>query len=129
MRQNVYDAENDVKDLRSLMRTAIQSSSDAELIEVLQVGREEMPEAIKTLQRALERRGLATRQRIGSVATVDGHDSADDSESSEDRALSIGSARDILDKEFIESGIDALRRISLSSRGKIEQLPSWTITR
>jgi hypothetical protein len=42
-------------DLRSLMWSALGTSSDAEMIGVLQVGREEMPEAVKTLQRALER--------------------------------------------------------------------------
>jgi abelson tyrosine-protein kinase 1 len=37
------------------MRAALQTNNDVQMIEVLQVGREEMPEAIKTLQRALER--------------------------------------------------------------------------
>jgi hypothetical protein len=44
-------------DLRAFLRTALQASDDVEMIEVLQVGREETPEAIKTLQRALERIG------------------------------------------------------------------------
>jgi hypothetical protein len=34
---------------------ALQTNNDVQMIEVLQVGREEIPEAIKTLQRALER--------------------------------------------------------------------------
>jgi hypothetical protein len=33
--------------------------------------------------------------------------------------------RDTLDREFIEGGIDALRRMSKGG----EMLPSWTITR
>jgi len=37
------------------MRTAPQTNNDVQMIEVLQVGREEMREAIKTLQRALEK--------------------------------------------------------------------------
>jgi abelson tyrosine-protein kinase 1 len=37
------------------MRAVLQTNNDVQIIEVLQVGREEMPEAIKTLQRALER--------------------------------------------------------------------------
>ena len=35
--------------------------------------------------------------------------------------------RDTLDREFIETGIDALRR--LSGAGAASALPSWTITR
>ncbi len=37
------------------MRTALQANNDAEMIRVLQVGRDEMPEAIKMLQRASEK--------------------------------------------------------------------------
>jgi hypothetical protein len=37
------------------MRAALQTNNDVQMIEVLQVGREEMPEAIKMLQRALEK--------------------------------------------------------------------------
>jgi hypothetical protein len=54
-RQNEIDQARDMFDLRGLMRTALQANSDLEMIEVLQVGQDEMPEAIKTLQRALER--------------------------------------------------------------------------
>jgi len=53
--QNEVDAGLDTVDLRQLMRAALQTSNDVQMIEVLQVGREEMPEAIKALQRALER--------------------------------------------------------------------------
>ncbi|KAJ3745993.1 hypothetical protein DFH05DRAFT_1394532 [Lentinula detonsa] len=37
--------------------------------------------------------------------------------------------KDTLDKEFIESGIDALRRMSRSTADPARLLPSWTITR
>jgi abelson tyrosine-protein kinase 1 len=37
------------------MCAVLQMNNDVQMIEVLQVGREEMPETIKTLQRALER--------------------------------------------------------------------------
>ena len=36
------------------MRAALQTTSDVEMLEVLQIGHQEMPDAIKTLQRALE---------------------------------------------------------------------------
>ena len=52
--QNERDAHRDAADLRQLMRSALQTNDDLEMIKVLQVGRDEMPEAIKTLQRALE---------------------------------------------------------------------------
>ena len=53
-RQNERDAVLDAQDLRQVLRGALQANSDAEMIRTLQVGRDEMPEAIKTLQRALE---------------------------------------------------------------------------
>ena len=54
-KENERDAGLDFVDLCQLMRAALQTSNDVQMIEVLQVGREEMPEAIKTLRRALER--------------------------------------------------------------------------
>ncbi|KAF5381779.1 hypothetical protein D9615_005379 [Tricholomella constricta] len=56
--QDTVDAAKDSADLRALMRTALQTSSDVEILGVLQIGREEMPEAIKVLQRVLERVGV-----------------------------------------------------------------------
>ncbi|KAJ7471494.1 hypothetical protein B0H11DRAFT_2433535 [Mycena galericulata] len=56
--QNTLDLAHDTAYLRTLMRDAVSQSSDAEMIRVLQVGREDMPEALKTLQRALERVGV-----------------------------------------------------------------------
>ncbi|KAK1225756.1 hypothetical protein PQX77_011299 [Marasmius sp. AFHP31] len=52
--QNLSDAALDAQDLRNLMREALATGSDVEMLQVLGVGREEMPEAIKTMQRALE---------------------------------------------------------------------------
>ncbi|KAF9255884.1 hypothetical protein L218DRAFT_911907 [Marasmius fiardii PR-910] len=54
IRQNITDAALDAQDLRNLMREALATGSDVEMLQVLGVGREEMPEAIKTMQRALE---------------------------------------------------------------------------
>ena len=100
--QNSLDTAMDTADLRQIMRAALQTTSDAEMLEVLEVSRQEMPDAIKTLQRALER-------------VTEGDDEVDSSV-----------RRDTLDKEFIESGIDCLRRMS---RGIETSLPSWTITK
>lgn len=193
--QNAQDHVHDLADLRALMREAIATASDAEMIGVLQVKREEMPEALKTLQRALEKEQEREREREASLGGHELEPSAEepveafsDSEAglarrgSQTSALGLrgipgfpglkrrrtdasakskasqkggttstkaapaadeGSARgsgwsgsskstesgrDTLDREFIESGIDALRRVSMS-RGQDINLPNWTITR
>ncbi|KAF7317864.1 Protein kinase domain-containing protein [Mycena kentingensis (nom. inval.)] len=138
--QNTLDFAHDTADLRGLLREALAQSSDVEMLRILQVGRAEMPEALKTLQRALERVGVspatpvappappiplppeytargATIQRSGTL------ESSSDSSSSGSGGL--GMVRDTLDREFIEGGIDALRRMSKGG----PMLPSWTITR
>lgn len=113
------------------MRTALATNDDASMIEVLQIARSEMPEAIKTMQRALEHvvedcrleadeNGL-TLASPSSQGHLEGGGlqlSSTDSGS--------GSSGDTLDREFIETGIDALRRLST---GTDLGLPSWTITR
>ncbi|OBZ74270.1 hypothetical protein A0H81_05040 [Grifola frondosa] len=130
-KQNERDMAHDTADLRQLMRAALQANNDVEMLRVLQVGRDEMPEAMKTLQRALEteveRESIA--DEAASVASL-GQDSERSRTSSGDSRASNGSARsraprDTLDREFIETGIDALRRLS----GTEVALPSWTITR
>jgi abelson tyrosine-protein kinase 1 len=132
---------------------------------VLQIGRDEIPEAIKTLQRALEREcereeaeaearwegaGAARQEetvrevddegagvsRAGSVRSEAsfvshvsvGRDPTDSGWTSSDYSSARRSAKpkDTLDREFMEGGIDALRRLS---RGTDVTVPSWTITR
>ncbi|KAJ7772628.1 hypothetical protein DFH07DRAFT_167310 [Mycena maculata] len=147
--QNTLDMAHDTADLRALMRDAVSQSSDAEMIRVLQVGREEMPEALKTLQRALERVGVVNNppspsapiipvlsvpagapSTRGPPAPLSIERSITSSSSGSSAMGSIATGRDMLDREFLESGIDALRRISMSmSRGGELGLPSWTITR
>lgn len=175
--ENERDAGLDLVDLRQLMRTALQTSNDAQMIEVLQVGRDEMPEAMKTLQRALEREvekesalgsaggsshgtggsvtmspveagevqssavvvaggrrasvpltGVPEADGLGRRMTLPDTGSSMEVGASESMIPSgngnDGRARDMLDREFIETGIDALRRISHG-----HSLPSWTITK
>lgn len=171
VRENERDTGLDTADLRQLMRTALQTSNDAEMIEVLQVGRDEMPDAIKTLQRALEKEvekesagpagttggvglgltnkreslvrdeaegrrpseptpgvetdksGLGRRKTVGSTVTQESDGSGIGGSSS--GSGNEGKVRDTLDREFLESGIDALRRVSRPDYS----LPSWTITK
>ncbi|KAH9921625.1 uncharacterized protein B0H18DRAFT_1121320 [Fomitopsis serialis] len=152
LRQNEHDLARDTADFRQLMRSALQANSDVEMIRILQVGRDEMPEAIKALQRALEseveRENAAADQedtvlvasisstavthpgatggeganltRSSTVASVESKKTASDRSSSLRRT-----PKDTLDREFIETGIDALRRLSTAE----VSLPSWTITR
>ena len=143
--QNLSDREMDTADLRQLMRAALQTTSDVEMLEVLQIGHQEMPDAIKTLQRALEhvterdndgveaspnksvavtvlKEGEgpgASRKRSETILSIDTLSTVSSGYSSERR-------RDTLDREFIESGIDCLRRMS---RGIETSVPSWTITK
>ncbi|KAH9886504.1 hypothetical protein C8Q73DRAFT_658100 [Cubamyces lactineus] len=159
-RQNERDMAHDAADLRQLMRAALQTNSDVEMIRILQVGRDEMPEAIKTLQRALEaeveRESIAAEEdveaetvvltatvatntgesatltRSATIASASSHHTASSSASGSGRsrrstAPSSHAPRDTLDREFIETGIDALRR--LSGAEVAVPLPSWTITR
>ena len=140
--QNSSDREMDTADLRQLMRAALQTTSDVEMLEVLQVGRQEMPDAIKTLQRALEHvterdddavEASTSKSVVATVLKeVEGPDGSRkrsdtiDTLSTMSSGYSLERRRDALDKEFIESGIDCLRRMS---RGTETSLPSWTITK
>ncbi|KAJ7072080.1 hypothetical protein C8F01DRAFT_1361505 [Mycena amicta] len=139
--QNTIDLAQDTADLRALMRDAVSQSSDAEMIRVLQVGREEYPEALKTLQRALERVGIVNSvpsPLMPEANTTPTHPALTLAPQSIERSISASSSgssamgtscgvgRDVLDREFMESGIDALRRLS---KGGELGLPSWTITR
>ncbi|OSC98358.1 hypothetical protein PYCCODRAFT_1480695 [Trametes coccinea BRFM310] len=162
--QNERDMAHDAEDLRQLMRAALQANSDVEMIRILQVGRDEMPEAIKTLQRALEAEVERERESQGEAATA-GEESVVEVKVKEvevepnggaevvevaaslSRSATVASTsseatsssrsrrstasrtpqRDTLDREFIETGIDALRRVSGAEAAA--GLPSWTITR
>lgn len=116
------------------MRTALAQNDDLAMIEVLQIARGDMPEAIKTLQRTLERvvedgrTEVADESGAGTLASPSQQRRFDD-----ERLVDLGSlgvesrpSADTLDREFIETGIDALRRLST---GTELGLPSWTITR
>ena len=146
--QNSLDAAMDTADLREVMRAALQTSSDVEMLEVLEISLHEMPDAIKTLQRTLEHiterdddgveappREVVVakvvkvsqkevevpcrpRKRSRTVISVDSTNITSSGRSSE--------RRDTLEREFIESGIDCLRRMS---RGIETSVPSWTITK
>jgi hypothetical protein len=128
------------------MRSALQTTSDADVLDLLQIKREDMPEAIKTLQRALERTverrreppetpAVATKPPLRRRFTLRKDDGAGtspqrvqtfDSTSSSSGSAGTADSKDTLEREFLESGIDALLRMS---RGVETNLPSWTITK
>ena len=112
--QNVQDRARDMADLHRLMLTALAANDDNAMIAVLQIARSEMPDAIRTLERALEH--LCENEQV------------DAEEASQEASLepgNTGASHDTLDREFIVTGIDALRRLS---KGVDLGLPSWTIT-
>jgi len=98
--QNISDNQSDIEDLRSTIQTVLNSGNDAKLLSFLGIEPSEMPEAIKTLQRTLD---------TGSIKDN-------------------GAIPDTLHQEFLESGIDALRRMSAGNH-LVTNLPCWTITK
>ena len=116
--QNAQDRAHDMADLHRLMLNALAANDDIAMIEVLQIMRSEIPDAIRTLERALER--LFEGGQLDAEEVGKGNASLDPSNT----GVSHNSA-DPLDREFIVTGIDALRRLS---KGTDLGLPSWTIT-
>ncbi|CAA7262077.1 unnamed protein product [Cyclocybe aegerita] len=96
--QGVNDAKSDIQDLRAIMRAMLEGTDDQGLLRHLGITPSEIPEAIKTLQRSLEQ-------------GAQGED---------------GAFKDTLHQEFVESGIEALRRMNT---GFVVDLPQWTITK
>lgn len=123
------------------MKTALQKTSDIEIMAVLQVGREEMPEAIRTLQRTLE----CVVEKEVEVADIWGDGTmngeteksawGDDSKRlgmgfSVESGGSAGSGwrMDTLDREFMATGLDALKRMT-SGPETAKASPAWCTPR
>lgn len=126
--QNAQDRARDMADLYQLMRAALAANDDVAIVEVLQIARSEMPEAIKTLERALERI-IEDGQLVTIAPLPPQHQEAGKGSGSfvvPGNTDSSHSSADTLDREFIQTGIGALRRLS---KGADLGLPSWTITR
>jgi abelson tyrosine-protein kinase 1 len=128
--QNAQDRAHDMADLHQLMSAALAAKDDVAMIEVLQIARSEMPDAIKTLERALKR-----VVEDGQLDTEDGSSTPVQSLSVKGNSPSvdlgnIGASHrsaDPLDRKFIETGINALRRLSKVTNLSLD-LPDWTIT-
>lgn len=103
--QDDKDRELDLTDLDQQMDHTLQSGNDVMMFKFLQVPREDILEAIKSMQRYLEKQRQQRAKDLANAHTLD--------------------SRTILGCEFMEAGIDTLRRMSKSCNS----LPSWTITR
>ncbi|KAF8264995.1 kinase-like domain-containing protein [Lactarius quietus] len=128
---NAEDRANDMADLHQLMLSRLTANDDVAMVEVFQITRSDIPEAIKTLERALERVVQDGRLDAGEGTaalpfpqqeTGEGHGVSVDP----GNTVASHSRVDLLDREFIETGIDALQRLS---DGADLGLPSWTVTR
>ncbi|VDC03563.1 unnamed protein product [Peniophora sp. CBMAI 1063] len=101
--QNSQDLDSDTADLRRVMQSTLRKRDDVAICEVMQINRDEMPEAIETLQRTLAQATIEPPKREPAAA-----------------------ATQSFDKEFMQFGIEALSRLS----GDLDvNLPHWTITR
>ncbi|KAH6893995.1 TKL/TKL-ccin protein kinase [Coprinopsis sp. MPI-PUGE-AT-0042] len=155
--QNSLDFANDVTALRQLMHQAIQASSDAEVVEMLQVNRHQMPDAIKSLQRALDHSGGTERRQsqidsippgvvVGKVKrrfslkrgtsdngiqrskTVVSIESTSSS-NTESRGSGKSSSRRTRDTLEQEFIESGISALVRMSQGQNTNLPSWTITK
>jgi serine/threonine protein kinase len=148
--QNESDTAADVAALRRTLTEALNSGNDAELLHRLQVGRGEIPEAVKTLRRVLESmEDEEARERFGTSSgtarRLTGDDEYVSGGETEGYVHDMGRI-EMLDREFMESGIDAMGRLShVGMRGNMEDsgragavgeegtapwnLANWTITR
>ena len=113
--ENASDVEHDHQLFHAVLKSGISARSDAEMLRILGVSPEEAPEALKALRRA----EALSRER--------------DASAGQGGAEAGGS----VEREFIESGIDALTRLSSAAVQKAGDgggdvpwdLPPWTITR
>ncbi|KAA1471778.1 hypothetical protein DENSPDRAFT_135320 [Dentipellis sp. KUC8613] len=113
--QNEIDRTRDFEHLKQLQRSAVDADDEHTLVDILEVKIDEMPEAIKALENAIdhdkEPRGV---ESSGSQeSTLVDHWTV---------------AKDELDMRFMRTGVDALRRLSTAAGATLD-LPHWTITR
>ncbi|KAG7443796.1 kinase-like protein, partial [Guyanagaster necrorhizus] len=143
--QNEYNIAIDAADSRALLKNVLSAGSDMQTAEILGITRKEIPEAIKALQRALEKiiekqssffMRRISMQRKKAVSPVAGKiktlkivsttwslsDSSTDS-MRKHQEISSMKRKDMLNQEFMEIGIDAFEGAKANLN-----LPSWTIT-
>jgi len=121
-RQDKEDLTHDTADLRQVIQATSQTGRDDAMIEILQISRDEVPEAIEILQRALERES----GREPDVETViEGVEIASKKSASlHSRTGSNMCPTSTLFSELLKSGIGALMSMG---KGSDAFSPSWTV--
>ncbi|KAA1466868.1 hypothetical protein DENSPDRAFT_831772 [Dentipellis sp. KUC8613] len=141
------DRKQDEDRLRRLMREAVQANDDLAMLDLLQISRDEMPEAMRVLQRKLDQ---DNEQPAGKEKLTVPGDPGSGSPSSPSRSRPQNASTskplpnppgdgqkdkgkwpspdDTLDRQFMQTGVEALRRLSAKAGADVD-LPSWTITR
>lgn len=102
-RQDKGDLTRDTADLRRAIQAVLQADSDNAMIEILQVNQDDIPEAIKTLQRALEREPWMEQDVEGAMSgeIASGKPASLCSPAGPNKS---STSRDTLFREFLESG-------------------------
>ncbi|CCM04156.1 uncharacterized protein FIBRA_06318 [Fibroporia radiculosa] len=108
-RQEEDDFFHDYADLRQILHDALRSHSDVEMVKLLQVRRDEIPEALRAL------RDISAEVQQGHINPI--HSPM----ASRSPLIPTWSH---LDQEFVQGSIDVLTRLSDG-----QPLPPWTISR
>ena len=129
--QNSQDSARDEADWRQLMRTARDANNDFAIFEALQIEPGEIPEVIKTLERVRDRIVKGGHPDTEESTTALPSPPQEEAGKGNGPSVELGDKNpsqcgaDTLDREFIETGIDALQRLSQCTD---LNLPNWTIT-
>ena len=129
--QNSQDRARDEADWRQLMCNARDANNDFAVFEVLQIAPNEIPEVIKTLERVRDRIVKGGHLDTEESTTALPSPQQEEAENGNGLSVELGDkipsqcGADTLDREFVETGIDALQRLSKCTD---LSLPNWTIT-
>ncbi|KAA1471777.1 kinase-like protein [Dentipellis sp. KUC8613] len=129
--QNAEDRTRDVADMQQIMRSALRTKDDSALVDILEIGLDEIPEALVALRRELkkgrqsrsiERPTQERRPSLFRISSLRGRASTP--------STSTAIVHNNLDHEFLQATIDALDRLTEHWHANSAlNLPDWTITR
>ena len=115
--QNAQDRAREAADLRQLMRTALAAKDDVTMLEILNITNSEIPEAIQTLERALERVVVEGQLDAEELTTPLPSSQVEDPGQGDGPSVDPNNtganqcSADSLDRQFLEKSIGALRRL------------------
>ncbi|TFY66265.1 hypothetical protein EVG20_g4825, partial [Dentipellis fragilis] len=128
--QNAEDNSRDLADMQQIMRSALQTKDDSALVDILEIGLDEIPEALVALRCEMKKQqsrgiGRPTQERRPSlfrISSLRGRVSA--------QSTSNVTVHSSLDHDFLQATIDALDRLTEHWHADSAlNLPDWTITR